>query len=39
MMLTGEAWDISDAWLPFELNLADGTSNGGSYTGPDARNR
>ena len=37
--LTGEAYDISDAWIPFELDIGSGDFTGGSYTGPDLRNR
>jgi hypothetical protein len=33
--LDGEAWSPDGArWLPFRVNLADGTVVGGSYTGP-----
>jgi hypothetical protein len=37
--LAGEAYDISDAWMPFNLDIASGNFTGGSYTGPDRRNR
>ena len=34
--LWGEAWSpIEDRWLPFRVNLADGVTVGGSYSGPE----
>jgi hypothetical protein len=37
--LAGEAYDISGAWMPFNLDIASGDFTGGSYTGPDRRDR
>lgn len=37
--LTGEAYDITDRWVPFELDIVSGDFTGGSYTGPDRHNR
>ena len=35
-MLTGEAYSpIDDSWTPFEVDLRDGSSLGGSYNGPE----
>lgn len=39
LTLAGEAFDISDNWVPFELDITSGTFTGGSYNGPDRRNR
>lgn len=34
--LEGEAWSpIDEQWLPFRVNLADGSVIGGSYNGPE----
>ena len=33
--LQGEAWSFEDRWLPFRVNLADGVTVGGSYSGPE----
>lgn len=32
LVLRGAAWDISDQWIPFELDLLDGKFVGGSYS-------
>jgi len=37
LTLMGHAWDISDQWMSFSLNLANGEFTGGSYSGPDRR--
>lgn len=34
--LSGEAWALGEAWLPFVVNLATGQAHGGGYSGPDA---
>jgi hypothetical protein len=33
--LTGNAWDISGDWVPFQLDVTSGNFTGGSYNGPD----
>jgi hypothetical protein len=39
LTLAGEAYDISDRWVPFELDIASGNFTGGSYHGPHWRKR
>jgi hypothetical protein len=39
LTLAGEAYDIGDNWVPFKLDIATGDFTGGSYNGPDRRNR
>jgi hypothetical protein len=39
LTLAGEAYDISDNWVPFELDIASGNFTGGSYNGPNRRSR
>ena len=39
LTLSGEAYDISDNWVPFELDIASGNFTGGSYNGLQRRNR
>jgi hypothetical protein len=34
--LKGEGWCFDETWHPFEVNLEDGKSVGGGYTGPDS---
>jgi hypothetical protein len=33
--LIGEGWCFDETWHPFEVNLANGDSTGGGYTGPE----